>query len=97
MNNALKLHDRQKDGIFCNLEHTGCVEHRCRTHRWLTLKLIALMIYDYLLTMGDEVELIWRRKMSTSSWIFITNRLVLIIFVVVASFQLDRTVEYIMS
>ena len=34
----------------------------------------ALLLYAYLLTIEDEVELIWRKNMGLSSWIFLANR-----------------------
>ena len=36
---------------------------------------LALFIYDFILTIEDEVELIWRRKLSIASAVFITNRI----------------------
>ena len=39
------------------------------------------MLYEYVLTMEDEVELLWRRKMSTASWIFLLNRMVPVIMI----------------
>ena len=41
------------------------------------------LIYDSMLTMSDEVDLIWRRKLSAASVIFIMNRAGLV-FVVIA-------------
>ena len=40
------------------------------------------MFYDYLLTAESEVELVWLRKMSSSSWILLANRAVLWLSVV---------------
>ena len=40
------------------------------------------MFYDYLLTAESEVELVWLRKMSPSSWILLANRAVLWLSVV---------------
>ena len=39
------------------------------------LILVALLAYDSILTFEDEVELIWRRKLSIASAVFITNRI----------------------
>ena len=36
--------------------------------------LLALLGYDFVLTLSDEVELIWRRKFSVASVIFVLNR-----------------------
>ena len=35
------------------------------------------MLYEYLLTVEDELELIWNRRMSSASWIFFANRAML--------------------
>lgn len=36
------------------------------------------LLYDTLLTLSDEVDLIWRRKLSIASVIFIMNRVELV-------------------
>ena len=46
------------------------------------LILVALLAYDSILTFEDEVELIWRRKLSIASAVFITNRIAALLFVV---------------
>ena len=46
------------------------------------LILVALLAYDSILTFEDEVELIWRRKLSIASAVFITNRIAASLFVV---------------
>ena len=43
------------------------------------LILVALLAYDSILMIDDEVELIWRRKLSTASVIFIINRIAVIL------------------
>ena len=45
------------------------------------LILVALVAYDSILTFEDEVELIWRRKLSIASAVFITNRVAVALFV----------------
>ena len=37
--------------------------------------LVALLAYDSILTSEDEFELIWRRKLSIASAVFLTNRI----------------------
>ena len=32
------------------------------------------MVYEYVLTMTDEAELVWQRKANSVSWIFLANR-----------------------
>ena len=43
---------------------------------------IALVVYDYLLTIEDEVQLIWRRKTSSASLLFLANRVTSLILIV---------------
>ena len=38
-----------------------------------------LILYEHLLTLEDELELIWRRKLKPSSWMFLMNRSVLVL------------------
>ena len=42
----------------------------------------ALILYEYILTLDDELDLIWRRKMSASSLIFLANRVTVIVYTV---------------
>ena len=37
------------------------------------------MLYEYLLTFDDERELIWHGKMTASTWIFLANRIVMLV------------------
>ena len=61
------------------------------TFRFLTVRAIdicnyglaVLMLYEYILTVDDELELVWRRRISLSSWLLFANRFTLI-FVVTA-------------
>ena len=43
---------------------------------------VALLAYESILTIEDEVELIWRRKLSIASVVFITNRIAASLYVV---------------
>ena len=60
--------------------------------------LVALLFYDYLLTFGDEVNCVWRRRLSTATVIyllmryppFLSQALLLIHFVVWSNAALDR-------
>lgn len=38
------------------------------------LSIKALVFYDHLITFKYEIEFLWRRKWSTSTWIFVYNR-----------------------
>ena len=42
----------------------------------------ALVVYEFLITSGDEWTLIWRRKMTGSSLLFIANRLIMIVSII---------------
>ena len=42
----------------------------------------ALLLFEYFLTLDDELDLIWRSNMSPSSWLFLANRVVFILFMV---------------
>ena len=41
----------------------------------------VLLVYDSTLTFADEVELIWRRKPSVASTIFVINRITTLLIV----------------
>ena len=53
------------------------------TNNCLTYRLVPLL-YDSMLTMSDEVDLIWRRKLSAASVIFVMNRVGLV-FAIIAT------------
>ena len=38
------------------------------------------MLFDSLLTLDDEVALVWRNNMSPSSWLFLANRAAIVSF-----------------
>ena len=40
------------------------------------------MLYEYILTVDDELELVWRRRVSLSSWLLFANRATLLFVVV---------------
>jgi len=43
------------------------------------VSLSALMLYEYIITIGEEVQLIWSRKLASfSAFLFFMNRFVLI-------------------
>ena len=48
----------------------------------------ALLAYENLITLNDEVELVWKRKKTIASWLFLANRAILAVFIV------DEVVEY---
>lgn len=51
------------------------------------------LIYDSMLTMQDEVELIWRRKLSAASVIFVMNRVGLVFSVILVILETIDTVR----
>ena len=42
----------------------------------------ALLVYEYILTLDDEWELIWKQSMTSVSWLFLANRVTFWIYVV---------------
>ena len=62
------------------------------THNCLTGRPVPLL-YDSILTMPDEVDLIWRRKLSAASIIFIVNRVALVVSVILAILGTINTVR----
>ena len=41
----------------------------------------ALIFHEHLLTMDDEWDMLWSRKLRASSWIFLSNRVAGVIYV----------------
>ncbi|THG98104.1 hypothetical protein EW026_g4045 [Hermanssonia centrifuga] len=41
--------------------------------------ILALVVYEYLITINQEISLVWRRKWSLSVWVFIANRYLLLL------------------
>lgn len=37
-------------------------------------RLVAVIVYDTLLTLGDEINLLWRRKLTLGSYLYILSR-----------------------
>ena len=42
--------------------------------------MVVLMLYDYLLTVADEIEFVWRRRMRFSTWILLANRAAIVFY-----------------
>ena len=51
------------------------------------------MLYDYLLTVDDERKLLWRRKMGASSFLFLANRVQVIVYTVAQFMRYSSTVR----
>ena len=56
-------------------------------------RLLVPLLYDSILTIPDEVDLIWRRRLSAASVIFILNRVGLALSVVSAIMGMINTVR----
>ncbi|THG97199.1 hypothetical protein EW026_g4752 [Hermanssonia centrifuga] len=37
------------------------------------------MVYEYLITLNDEITMIWRRTWTVVTWLFMTNRYLMIV------------------
>jgi len=48
-----------------------------------TVAFVAVLLYDYALTFGDEVEFIWRQEMNLGKMLFLLNRYIPIIDLVI--------------
>ncbi len=42
----------------------------------------ALAAYEYILTVNQEVAMIWRRKWTLVTWLFVTNRYIMIAVII---------------
>ena len=43
----------------------------------------ALAAYEYLITLGQEVALVWKRRWTGSTWLFVANRYIMLGWAVV--------------
>ena len=59
----------------------------------LTLIPPALLAYEYVLTLQDEWELVWSRRMASASWMFLANRTILAAFVIEFAFASSESVS----
>ncbi|KAH9927694.1 uncharacterized protein B0H18DRAFT_875458, partial [Fomitopsis serialis] len=41
---------------------------------------IAVIFYDHIITFTEEVQLIWSRRLTGASWVFLANRLLLLVY-----------------
>ena len=58
----------------------------------------VLVAYDCIITLGDEVELIWQGKWGIASWLFAVNRFVtalniMLFYVPVTNFEVGATMH----
>lgn len=52
--------------------------HVLRSCHLSTLQSVALAFYEYVLTWRDEQALVWQRKWTASTWLFMVNRYLLL-------------------
>ncbi|KAJ3490796.1 hypothetical protein NLI96_g1190 [Meripilus lineatus] len=67
-------------------------------HNRLFLMGVAILYYDFLLTLGDEVECVWCVRKTISVWLFLVNRyfpLLAGIALCAANFIPFETIEYV--
>ena len=56
------------------LQVRGLIWDRASRH-WLTLIALAvLLLYEWIITFDEEVELFWRKKRSVATLLFLLNR-----------------------
>ncbi|KAG9000511.1 hypothetical protein FRB94_005399 [Tulasnella sp. JGI-2019a] len=58
-----------------------------QTSRYITAAGFAILIHDHLITLSDEVELIWRNPLSNVSVLFLINRYVVPAIIVVDLYE----------
>ncbi len=47
------------------------------------LETLAMVAYEYVLTLNQEVTMIWRRRWNAVTWLFMANRYVLIALTII--------------
>ncbi|THG98181.1 hypothetical protein EW026_g3951 [Hermanssonia centrifuga] len=52
------------------------------TETFAIWSMTALAAYEYILTVNQEVAMIWRRKWSLVTWLFVTNRYIMIAVII---------------
>lgn len=80
--------DHRRIQFYIQFGVTGAVNVKF-TLRSRLIYFPALVAYEYLLTFYDEVKAIWRRKITGASVLFIVNRYVLIITIVLQILPLN--------
>ncbi len=53
--------------------------------------ILALVAFDYVITMDQEVNMVWRKKWTAATWLFITNRYLLVLVMVLANVHATAT------
>ena len=53
----------------------------------------VFMLYEYLLTVGDERKLLWRCKVGASSFLFLANRVQVIVYTIAQFMRYSSTVR----
>ncbi|THG93861.1 hypothetical protein EW026_g7488 [Hermanssonia centrifuga] len=52
------------------------------TGTFAIVSMTALIAYEYIMTIDQEVEMIWRRKWTLVTWLFMANRYITIAFII---------------
>ncbi|KAJ3556220.1 hypothetical protein NM688_g2149 [Phlebia brevispora] len=52
---------------------------------WVVNALAALVAYDYFITIQQEVAMVWRRKWTAAIWLFVLNRYLLVLVMILAN------------
>ena len=65
-----------------------CTEAYTHSH------LPALVCYEYFITVNDEIDILWRRKWTFATWLFILNRYLLLATVIIQASPIGPSVRY---
>ncbi|KAF7800342.1 hypothetical protein EIP86_011592 [Pleurotus ostreatoroseus] len=52
---------------------------------WIVTGLVALVAFDYVITIDQEVNMVWKKKWTAATWLFMTNRYLLVSVMVLAN------------
>lgn len=67
-------------------------------HAYIDIKLKAVLIYDHLLTISEEIRVIWPTRLTSTKLLFILNRYVsLVTYSLTVVLLLDREQAIIVS
>ena len=51
------------------------------------------MIYEYVITIGEEVELVWKQRWTAANWLLMSVRWSLVVSPIITCIQLDHNVR----
>ncbi|THG92468.1 hypothetical protein EW026_g8443, partial [Hermanssonia centrifuga] len=61
---------------------------------YITVGMTALVAYEYIITIGAEVSLIWRRAWTGAVWLFIANRYLMVVSAAVETIPVNSFVSW---